>query len=68
MALLATVAGGGNGARKLGATRMVLETSKQLSEARSLYEAHGYREAQSYRASHDGADHWYAKTLEAVPG
>ncbi|MFD2079635.1 hypothetical protein SAMN05421678_116161 [Actinopolymorpha cephalotaxi] len=55
-------------ARKLGATRMVLETNKQLSEARSLYEAHGYRETQSYKASHDGADHWYARTLEADPG
>ncbi|MET9022796.1 GNAT family N-acetyltransferase [Actinopolymorpha sp. NPDC004070] len=55
-------------ARKLGASRMVLETNKQLSEARALYEAHGYRETRSYKASHDGADHWYAKTLAADPG
>lgn len=55
-------------AQRLGATRIVLETNAELSEARSLYEAHGYRETVPYKASHDGADHWYAKTLAANPG
>ncbi|GAA2755491.1 GNAT family N-acetyltransferase [Actinopolymorpha rutila] len=55
-------------ARRLGAARIVLETNDELSEARSLYEARGYHETVPYQASHDGADHWYAKPLAADPG
>lgn len=50
-------------AAELGATRVVLETNSQLTEARALYVAHGYEETAPYEG-HRGADHWYARALD----
>jgi GNAT superfamily N-acetyltransferase len=49
-------------ARKAGATRMRLDTRKDLVEARALYPRHGYVETADYNAS-PFADHWFEKPL-----
>lgn len=49
-------------ARALGATRMILDTRRDLVEARGLYARLGYRET----APHNDdpyADHWFSKDL-----
>ncbi|MFR9728896.1 GNAT family N-acetyltransferase [Saccharopolyspora sp. MS10] len=48
--------------RRLGASRIVLDTRAVLVEARALYAAHGYREIEPYDDQVD-AEHWYAKQL-----
>ncbi|WP_340561754.1 GNAT family N-acetyltransferase [Streptomyces sp. GSL17-111] len=49
-------------ARRLGATRLVLDTRAELVAARRLYERRGYAEVPPYNAN-DMAGHWYAKPL-----
>ncbi|MDR7385168.1 GNAT family N-acetyltransferase [Promicromonospora iranensis] len=49
-------------ARRLGATRMVLETRSDFVAARALYQRLGYSEIEPYtRAQY--AEHWYGKEL-----
>lgn len=50
--------------RALGATRMRLDTRKDLVEARALYPRHGYVEIPDYNGEFY-ADHWFEKQLSA---
>jgi GNAT superfamily N-acetyltransferase len=49
-------------ARDLGATRMRLDTRRDLVEARALYPKHGYVEIDDYNGDYY-ADHWFEKSL-----
>lgn len=49
-------------ARKLGGTRIVLDTRAELAAARRLYERYGYAEVPPYN-DNEHADRWYAKPL-----
>jgi GNAT superfamily N-acetyltransferase len=49
-------------ARGMGATRMRLDTRKDLVEARALYPKHGYAEITDYNSDYY-ADHWFEKRL-----
>lgn len=49
-------------ARRLGATKMVLNTRLDLVEARGLYVRHGYREIPAYTTG-PYMDIWYGKDL-----
>ncbi|MFE6284318.1 GNAT family N-acetyltransferase [Streptomyces sp. NPDC057877] len=54
-------------ARALGATRIVLDTRRDLVEARTLYARLGYRETPPHNAE-PYADHWFAKDLLSASG
>ncbi|WP_405781141.1 GNAT family N-acetyltransferase [Streptomyces sp. NBC_00859] len=56
------LAGLEDAARKLGATRMVLNTRLDLVEARGLYVRHGYREIPAYTTG-PYMEIWYGKDL-----
>jgi GNAT superfamily N-acetyltransferase len=49
-------------ARRLGATRMVLETRSDFVAARALYERLGYDEIEPYTFA-QYSEHWYGKKL-----
>ena len=51
-----------NEARALGATRMILDTRHDLTEARALYTRLGYEETPPHN-NDKYADHWFSKTL-----
>ncbi|MEU1505271.1 GNAT family N-acetyltransferase [Kitasatospora sp. NPDC005748] len=55
------------GARALGAERVVLDTRLDLVEARALYTRHGYREIPAY-TSGAYAEVWYGKDLTEQQG
>ncbi|MFI9610552.1 GNAT family N-acetyltransferase [Streptomyces sp. NPDC052023] len=49
-------------ARDLGATRMILDTRSDLTEARALYARLGYEETPPHNTA-PYADHWFTKPL-----
>jgi RimJ/RimL family protein N-acetyltransferase len=49
-------------ARRLGASRMVLETRSDFVAARALYASLGYREIEPY-VVHQYSEHWFGKEL-----
>ncbi|KAF4405508.1 GNAT family N-acetyltransferase [Streptomyces lycii] len=58
----ALMAAAESAARSLGATRIVLDTRRDLTESHALYAAHGYAEIPAYNHG-VFADHWFAKDL-----